>query len=252
MGPVHRARFILLSAVASFACDHSMKRLTNFDGPRSMFHRMGLACRQALLPLFTLRASLALLSVGCTSPVYTVTPVHTAEDLPQMRESTIARLGECVQEYAPQMTPQAYSVRFEVRVTEDGAVQNVVTEDEQFFPHRDLQTCMKLALKSMSVPVEVFQTPSTAGSVTPESRRHIGIAQALGGAVALGPIVIAVMGVTIGVVVVVAAVKTENERCKEVKERCIEHCSDTVLNQGFHEPLFSRCLRTCMEKANCW
>jgi hypothetical protein len=41
------------------------------------------------------------------------------------------------------------------------------------------------------------------------------------------------------------------ERCKRVKQECIEYCSDITLDVGLHEPHFSRCKRACMEMQGC-
>ena len=45
--------------------------------------------------------------------------------------------------------------------------------------------------------------------------------------------------------------KEKEERCKKVKHRCIEFCTDAILGQGMHEPMFSRCVKQCMADANC-
>ena len=66
--------------------------------------------------------------------------------------------------------------------------------------------------------------------------------------------VIVAGGVTIlvGVTIYVATEAiTEKERCKKVKQGCLDDCSDDTLDDGFHEPMFSRCVRSCMEQANC-
>ena len=52
----------------------------------------------------------------------------------------------------------------------------------------------------------------------------------------------------------VPIIRTETEkeeRCKKVKHRCIEFCTDAILGQGMHEPMFSRCVKQCMADANC-
>jgi hypothetical protein len=43
----------------------------------------------------------------------------------------------------------------------------------------------------------------------------------------------------------------KKKRCKKVKHRCIEFCSDAILSQGMQEPMFSRCVKQCMVDANC-
>jgi len=43
----------------------------------------------------------------------------------------------------------------------------------------------------------------------------------------------------------------KKKRCEKVKHRCIEFCTEAILDQGMHEPMFSRCVKQCMVDANC-
>ena len=224
-------------------CGFSLAAIVRSGDHLSMRHRIG------RLPLLLL---LALTAVGC-GPAYRIIPSDASDHQPRLRDSAIARVGECVEQYSMQISPGAHRLDFRMEVTQDDKFERrKVIGPEGPSVHLEMQMCMRIALRAAGIPAEVFQS----ASVTPESRKHLGVAQAAGGIVALGPIIIAAAGVTIGVYVVVVVMEqvenAEKERCKAVKERCIEYCSDAVLDQGFHEPYFSRCLRTCMEKANCW
>jgi hypothetical protein len=104
------------------------------------------------------------------------------------------------------------------------------------------------ALRGMSLP------PSIMGMrrASPESRRYVGN-PAAAALVALGPIALAAAGITfivVATVYVVTEADAEKERCKKVKEACIEHCT----KWGLPAPgggRFRSCMRECMEREGC-
>lgn len=60
-------------------------------------------------------------------------------------------------------------------------------------------------------------------------------------------------GVGVGIYVLCSKEKTEEERCKEVKNNCIEKCSKFGLpSSDGTGTSFRRCIRNCMERENCF
>jgi hypothetical protein len=48
------------------------------------------------------------------------------------------------------------------------------------------------------------------------------------------------------------AAHNERERCKKVKEQCIDKCSDELDSGDYSGDPFFKCKRECLEKENCW
>ena len=141
-------------------------------------------------------------------------------------------MGGCVQQYAMEIPPGPHSTDFRLHLDENGVVQYVTTEHEHLV-HSGLEACIKIALRATDVPSQAVETALAAPEVTPESRKHVGVAQAAGAIVALAPIILAAAGVTIGVYVVVvatdAAIEAANKRqkiekiCMLLLEECLGH-----------------------------
>jgi hypothetical protein len=152
----------------------------------------------------------------------------------------------CADRLAPKMPGESFAVLFDVNV---GANGNTVKVKDSMLDGSPLEHCLATALERMDTSVAMFQP-----NVSPQSRGMVGIAQTAAGPITLLPIALVAFGTTIlvGATFYLASeVLKEIARCKKVKQNCIEDCSDDTLDDGFHEPMFSRCVRSCMEQAGC-
>jgi hypothetical protein len=176
---------------------------------------------------------------------------------PTAPEATVTQLTDCTQQGASRLTDTHYAILFDVNVTEGSDVGMVKIRDS-IIGDREIESCMVRALAAMPLPMSIMGMRSSQ-PVSPQSRGYMGNVF-VAAAVNLLPILIVAAGVTIVVGVTVYVVSkvvtstrdaTDEERCKKVKDQCIEYCADTVLDRGIHEPQFSRCLRACMERNGC-
>jgi hypothetical protein len=128
-----------------------------------------------------------------------------------------------------------------------------------------MESCMMRALVDMSVDPSTIpmrsSKPFSGGERMEHSREPLGIVQALGPLVALGPITLIAAGVTVGVYIAVAVTeeaieaakrrRNEEERCKQVKHECIVYCSDTTLPTPDFGWKFQKCKNECLERNGC-
>jgi hypothetical protein len=166
---------------------------------------------------------------------------------PEVPRPTIAAMQLCADRYAPRLPGESFAVMYDVEFKGTG---NTVKVKDSMLGGSPLEHCLAGALEQMDVPVTAHFQPN----VSPSSRSMVGIVQAAAAPIALMPIALVAGGVTIliGVTIYVASeITKEKERCNKVKQGCIDDCSDDTLDDGFHEPMFSRCVRSCMEQANC-
>lgn len=176
----------------------------------------------------------------------------------EVPNAVVQAMKTCVETTTFSFSGGSQAFQYDVRANTQGKVSEVKRRDSTL---RDpsLEECFERALAAMDVPTEALRLriskPFSGGENKSWTRGNVGVVQAIAAPVALAPIALAAAGVVILVAVAVHVIDdttAERERCKQVKQGCIEYCSDTVLDQGFHEPHFSRCMRTCMEQANCW
>lgn len=82
----------------------------------------------------------------------------------------------------------------------------------------------------MRVPKEALRLRSS-GPVSGGENTHFGIVQAAAAPVALAPIIIPALGITIIVAISLEIIRnaTSGPDCKKVKQECINYCSDTTL-----------------------
>lgn len=162
----------------------------------------------------------------------------------------------------------------DVTATEDGHVRGVSIKDSMLKEHPGIESCIVRVLRGMSLPSSVMAArPArrvSGGMVAPESRTLVGNPAAVAAPViSLSPIILVAAGVTVGVYIFVHVIreattstrdetaeespKERKERCKKVKQECIEKCSDETLPTGTYngDPFFE-CRRKCLEAANYW
>jgi hypothetical protein len=119
---------------------------------------------------------LAFTPMGCGGVVDDYSRAPISERGLKLPESTVARLQACADEYAPKLPSSSYKLSFDVAVDALGGVVEVKTVDMQPF-NRDVDVCMILALRAMSVPASVLpkgdaplvsentQTPASRGTL---------------------------------------------------------------------------------------
>lgn len=86
----------------------------------------------------------------------------------------------------------------------------------------------------------------------PHSRSSVGVVQAVAAPIALAPMLIPALGVTIIVAISIEIVRNaaSGPDCKEVKEDCIVACNPKLPTPDFGFK-FWNCVKRCMETAGC-
>jgi len=211
----------------------------------------------ALSLVFTLALGSALTPLGCgASGGGSAVPARGDVEMP---EGIARQVRTCAAQHLAHLGSGEQSIRLDVKLASDGQVDSVALR-ESTLGDDEVEVCMVRALRSLSADDLPMRRSENLprDPAAPVSRALVGN-HALA---ALAPISLAPVLITgIGIVVVVAVViyiatdtdsdDDERERCEKVKDKCIEHCADTVLDRGIHEPEFSRCLRACMEQNSC-
>jgi hypothetical protein len=212
---------------------------------------------------------LTLLGVGCGSdPGYEVNQgrslSHRVEaeerpDLPRTNvmasieapRKTIVALQKCAERYSVMSTQTSLAVLFDIEATADGK-PNAVKVKDSMLGGNALEHCIAGELERMSIPSAAMKH-----NVSSQSRSVVGVVQAAAAPIALAPIVLVAGTVTIllGITIYVAAeavdAVSEAQRCRAVKEQCINHCSGSA---GLPAPgggRFRRCMHDCMQAQGC-
>ncbi len=184
--------------------------------------------------------------------IYSRPPAHAAASLEAPREA-VAALQTCADRYAPHLSSDMYAILFDVEKNTSGQITAVKIKDSML-NGSDIEECLTGVLELMVVP---GTATNTRHNVSTQSRSMIGVVQAAAAPIALLPIVLVAAGVTIlvGVTIYVATqaidAGSETARCREVKEKCIAHCSGPA---GLPAPgggRFRGCMRECMESQGC-
>lgn len=154
--------------------------------------------------------------------------------------STVRALQACAEERAGRLSHRAYEIEFEVDLKGD-RVREVMPKGPRL-DDAGLERCMMDALRTMAdagfSPDNESQLISR-GVLLP-ARGVLANVSVISQLIRLAPVVVAASGTTIVVVVAVLVVaaavslrdatdeeEAEKERCKKVKQGCIEYCADT-------------------------
>ena len=173
-------------------------------------------------------------------------PQPRAAQSPEAPGKTIDELQACADRYAPRLSVDSAAIQYDIEATPYS-----VKVKDSMISGSALEACLTRALEDMELTPNILN----ARRVSPQSRSSLGVVQVAAAPIALAPIALVAAGVTIlvGVTIYVATeALTERERCKKVKAECIAYCSMDTLHQGRPEPEFTRCMRACLEKDNCW
>lgn len=165
-------------------------------------------------------------------------------------EATVLQLKACVDARPGPWGESYHALMYDVTANKGGDVSKVTLRDATL---RDtaLEACFKKALVAMEVPAEALRSHSSK-PVSGQSRAAVGIVQAVAAPIALAPILIPALGVTIIVAISIDIVRnvTSGPDCKEVKEDCIIACN-RKLPTGDYGFRFWNCVNQCMRTAGC-
>jgi hypothetical protein len=216
--------------------------------------------------------TLAFMPLGCMSSTQQAARRYRAQhqdDGHLLRDITVERLQECVEAYGEQLgplDPPFSHANGHVQVTPEGQVLDVQLTG---IPNRapDLAACTRITLREMTVPASVLslRQKQTADSTTeqPVPRGNeignpivlweIGAAMAEFVAEHGGRIVLYTVTIEVLTAAAVVAVAKLSKRCRQVKEKCIDSCTDSELPTGTRYGVpFQKCVRDCMERAGCF
>jgi hypothetical protein len=126
----------------------------------------------------------------------------------------------------------AHDVSFNATVTERGEVQGITLHSSTLH-HQGIESCAMQALASLPIPLSVFplrsSEPVSGGESMRYSREPLGVVQAAGGVIMLGPIIIIAAGVTLGVYIL--AVATEETIEAATRKRKIDQACNPPFNE---------------------
>lgn len=207
--------------------------------------------------------------MGCGSKDdYTVVKEPTVEQ--PLPESTYARLQDCLDEGKDELAEQQHSIKVLLQVNHHNKIHDARAVGPGLAVPT-VQSCIVQALRNMSMPifvVEKARKEADSQRLAPGARQLVADTSMMTAHAAeletlitrLGPVFIRAGAVgiviVIGVVVIAETVKyaeQERERCKAVKQGCIERCSEDFLDIGQPDGMaFHECLRKCLEAQGCW
>lgn len=182
---------------------------------------------------------LALCPTGCAGSreEYTVlSPSYSEQSSAPIEfaipENVATQLHDCVRNGAGDLRTYAHTTKFALTVTDDGNVEEVNLRSSTL-GHGAMESCMMRALTSLSIPSSVFSVRSSApisgGESTLPPPNSLGFVQVLGGAVALGPIVIIAAGVTVTVYVAAEVAEALRNR-RRIEKLCMPWLVDCLGN----------------------
>jgi hypothetical protein len=187
-----------------------------------------------LAGVFISIAALATMPLGCGAAQEEYTEVLHApepriEPQPEHWSASDAiteELRGCVKQHARELDKYSHQAKFDVSITEEGTVKEVTLRSSTL-RHAGLEACLSGALKNVSVPSSMLDLRSSGpisggeagGETSREARNSVGVVQVVGGAVALGPIVIIAAGVTLGVYILAVATEETIEAVKRRNKR---------------------------------
>lgn len=133
-------------------------------------------------------------------------------------KSTASQLRDCLKQNAHELTTYSHKIRARVGVIASGEVNQVKLEYSTL-RSPSMEVCMTHALATMRLPPTAI--PLGSSQQTRSSRESLGITQAAGALVALGPFVIMAAGVTLTVYVSAVAVAAAVEEAEEIEKQCM-------------------------------
>ena len=189
--------------------------------------------RPRILRFPVTRLLFALSWLGCAAAPARYESAHVSPEEPQpyrgvsveAPQETLAGLQVCVDRHAPRLPSEMYAILFDIQANSNGQIATVKIKDSML-NGVDIEGCLTEVLQRMVLP-----PAATRRNVSVQSRSMAGVVQAAAAPISLLPIALVAGGVTIlvGVTIYVATeavdAASESLRCREVKEKCIDHCS---------------------------
>lgn len=173
----------------------------------------------------------------------------------EVPEATAQGLKACVGNANIPRNQESHAFQYDLGASEQGEVSTVDLRDATM---RDtsLEGCFRRVLEALVVPDEVLRMrggkPFSGGENQYRSRGNVGIVQAAAAPIALAPIIIPALGITIIVAISIDIIRkaTSEPDCKEVKQDCIHAC-ESKLPTGDYGFKFWNCVNLCMQTAGC-
>lgn len=173
----------------------------------------------------------------------------------EVPETTSIAMKSCVENVSHSWDARTHAFQYRLGTNERGKVLGVTLQDATI---RDssLEACFERALATMSVPEDALRLrsskPFSGGEHATVSRGNVGVVQAAAAPIALAPILIPAIGVTIIVAISLDIIRkaTSAPDCKEVKQDCIRAC-EGKLPTGDYGFRFWNCVNACMRTAGC-
>lgn len=150
-----------------------------------------------------------------------------------MPEAVVEQLRGCVKQHASDLRTYSHETKFDLTVNNDGAVKGIKIRSSTLH-HEAMESCLTGALAGLSIPPSMFPVrassePFSGGESMRDMRGPLGIAQAAGGLVALGPLILIAAGVTLGVYVAVVVTEETIEAVRRTQK--LESMCQALLNQ---------------------
>ncbi len=181
-----------------------------------------------------------------------------------MPEAVVEQLRGCVKKHASELRTYSHETRFDLTVTNDGAVNGIKIRSSTLH-HEAIESCLTGALEGLSIPPSMFPVrsssqPFSGGESMRHSRAPLGVVQAAGAVVVLAPIVIVAAGVTLGVyILAVAAEETieavkRNRKLDTMCQGYLDHCVANRRQPPWNREMFGdwkqceACFGYCLDK----
>ncbi|MDI1482495.1 hypothetical protein [Polyangium sp. y55x31] len=174
-------------------------------------------------------ATVALTPLGCGA---TVRQLAQQDDRPRVPDATAERLRACVDELGGELRGGYYTFDVTVKVDEDGHVADV---ESKGVPHTELATCMRIALRGMTVPEELLRLRKlrlSESTAPPAERGLVGHPALVVVAIALADLIIEAAPI---VVVIAASVEIGKSEIAEAGRKkkddiCTAHLKDCLMS----------------------
>ena len=179
-----------------------------------------------------------------------------AQQEAQAPESVARQMKACIEKRAGQWPESSYAAQYNVEVNDRGKVLEVKLRDTTL-QDSEVERCLRQAIAGMTVPAEVLRLrlsrPVSGGESMSSARESVGIVQAAVAPIALAPIIIPALGVTIIVAISLDIIRkaASGPDCKQIKQECIEYCSETTLPTPDFGWKFQKCKNDCLELHGC-
>jgi len=198
----------------------------------------------------------------------------------ELPDGVAREIRTCAANHMQHLSSSEHTVSFDVKLASNGEVDSIALL-ESTLGDEELEACMAKALRSLSgddLPLR-HSSVHPQGPVAPEARALLGQTQALS-CLASPPCLLALAFFVGAAYVAVqiylhaaqsstakprttattepiatagptATTASEKERCKKVKQECIEYCTDTTLPTPDYGFKFFNCKNQCLERQGC-